>query len=182
MVINSESLISHLGLVDENILAEAAKQPILFIDAARYRVAAMRRRAQINAELDYKRSRIALTIRARKDAAGEKKFTEAALKEKVESQTVIRELRDKTERSYEAEEFSKLILEAYRMRRDAIRIIAEAQVAEGMRGSSEVERVEQNRRLHNVARELDTKRHRVEATAREDDPFDPTAHEELESE
>jgi hypothetical protein len=162
MAINSESLISRLALVDENIMAEAAKQPILFIDAVRYRVSAMRARAQANAELDYRRSRIALTIRARKDAAGEKKFTEAALKEKVESQTVIRELRAKMERSYESEELAKLILEAYRMRRDAIRVIAESQIAEGMRGGKEIELLEQNRHMHNTARSLEEKRRRTE--------------------
>jgi len=162
MAINSETLISHLALVDENILAEAARQPILFLDAARYRVAAMRHRAQANAELDYRRSRIALTIRARKDASGEKKFTEAALKEKVESQTAIRELRDKTERSYEAEEFSKLILEAYRMRRDAIRVIAESQIAEGMRGSKETDQIARDQ-VRASARRLEEQRRIAEA-------------------
>jgi hypothetical protein len=162
MSISAESLIERLALVDEDILAEAAKQPILFIDAARYRVAAMRRRAQAVAELDSKRSRIALTIRARRDGSGEKKFTEAALKEKVESQTVIRDLRAATERAYESEELAKLILEAYRMRRDGIRVIAETQIAEGMRGSKEIERIEQSRHIRNKARVLEETRRRVE--------------------
>jgi len=161
MAINTDTLIQHLPLVDENILAEAARQPILFIDAVRFRVAAMRRRAQAVAELESKRSRIALTIRRQKDPTGKKQFTETALKEKVESQTVICELRASMERAYEMEEFAKLILEAYRMRRDAIRVIAESQIAEGMRETKEIEHIEQSSKVRREARRLAIQNARV---------------------
>jgi hypothetical protein len=162
MAITAESLIQQLALVDENILAEAAKQPILFIDAARYRVAAMRKRAQAAAELDATRSRVSLVLRARNFAGDrEKRMTDAGVKDKVETQSVVRTLRASMERAYEVEELSRLILEAYRMRRDAIRVIAETQIAEGMRGSKEVERLEQNRKIHARARTLDARRNQV---------------------
>jgi hypothetical protein len=163
MAITAESLIQSLALVDENILAEAARQPILFIDAARYRVGAMRRRAQAAAELDATRSRVALVLRARNNSGErEKKLTDAGVKDKVETQTAVRTLRAGMERAYEVEELSKLILEAYRMRRDAIRVIAETQIAEGMRGSKEVERIEQTRKIHARARTLDARRNQVQ--------------------
>jgi len=168
MAITAESLIQSLALVDENILAEAARQPILFIDAARYRVAAMRGRAQAAAELDATRSRVALVLRARNSTAGEKKMTDAGVKDKVETQTVVRTLRGSMERAYEVEELSKLILEAYRMRRDAIRVIAETQIAEGMRGSKEVERIEQTRKIHARARTLDARRNQVQPDEEKD--------------
>jgi len=159
-MISSDVLIGHLALVNENILAEAARQPILFIDAVRYRVAAMRRRSQAVAELDYRKSRLALVIRGKRSAAGEK-ATNALVDAMVEKHSLVRDLRDKVERSFEAEELAKLILEAYRMRRDAIRVIAESQIAEGMRGASEVERIEQSKRIRNVVRGIDAKRSRV---------------------
>lgn len=161
MGIDANSLIARLPLVDENILGEAAKQPILFVDAMRYRVAAMKRRAEAQAEFDYMRSRIALAIRAKRTELGEK-VTEATLNARVEKHPKIREMRAAVERAFEAEEFAKLMLEAYRMRRDAIRVIAEAQIAEGMRGSHELERIQQGARIRKTARDLDERRRRSE--------------------
>lgn len=160
MAIDSELLIQRLALVDENILGEAARQPVLFIDAVRYRVAAMRRRAQAITEFDYQRSRVALAIRAKRNAEGEK-ITETALKERVEKHSVVRGLRNQVDRAYEAEEFAKLIIEAYRMRRDAIRVIAESQIAEGMRESKEIEHIEQRQKMRHVAIDLEERRSRV---------------------
>jgi hypothetical protein len=60
------------------------------------------------------------------------------------------------------EEFAKLLLEAFRMRRDSLRIIAEGQLAEGRRESGEVERIEARSRLVRKARELDEERHHIE--------------------
>lgn len=158
--IDSKLLIKRLALVDENIMAEAATQPILFIDAARYRVAAMKKRAQAQAELDYRKSRIALSIRARRNEAGDK-VTEAAMKERVEKHSVVRKLRDRVERAFELEEFSRLILEAYRMRRDAIRVIGESWIAEGMREAKEVDHIQQRSRMRNIAVDLEEKRRKV---------------------
>ena len=159
MAVQAESLIGKLPLVDENILAEAAKQPILFIEAARYRVTAMRVRAKAVAELEARKSTLALRIRAKKTSA--RSITENAIKETVESQKSVIALRDRVEKAYALEEFSKLILEAYRQRRDAIRIIGETQIAEGIRGSHEVDRLEQSRKLRNRARDLEERRRRV---------------------
>ena len=162
MAINSELLIERLALVDENILAEAARQPILFIDAVRFRVAAMRRRSQAVAELGAKRSRIALVIRAKGVAAGER-VTDKNCAERVDKHSLIRELSDKVDRAIEVEEFSKLILEAYRMRRDAIRVIAESQIAEGMRATKEIEHIEQRGKMHRTVRDLEIRRNRVKS-------------------
>lgn len=160
MAINSDTLIENLALVDENILAEAARQPLLFIDAVRYRVHAMRKRSQAVAELDYRKSRLALSIRGKRSEAGEK-ATNALVDAMVEKHSIVRGLRDNVERAFELEEFSKLILEAYRMRRDAIRVIAESQIAEGRSGVNEVERIEQSKRIRASVRKLDEKRNRV---------------------
>lgn len=168
MSINIDTLLKNLALLDENILAEAARQPLLFIDAARYRVAAMKNRAKAVAEADYRRSRIALAIRAKRNEAGDK-VTEASLKERVEKHSIVRQMREAVERAYETEEFSKLILEAYRMRRDAIRVIAESQIAEGMRETKELEHIEQRQKMRNVVRDLDSRRSRIKETEGDDE-------------
>ena len=167
--LSAQALIAKLALVDENILADAARQPLLFINAARYRVSTMRRRATASAALDAGRASLALRIRAKKEGDGGKKFTEAALKEKLENHSAVRALRADLDRAYEGEEFSKLILEAYRMRRDAIRVIAESQNIEGMRGGHEVERAEQNKKLRSRARRLEEQRRYLEAASPEDE-------------
>ena len=161
MAITSESLIKKLALISENIMGEAARQPALFIDAARYRVSKMRRRSQAVAELEVMRSKLALTIRAKKSASGSKLLREGAVKEKITAHSVIQRLTAEMERAYEAEEFSKLILEAYRMRRDAIRVIAEGEIAEGIRGTRELERAEQRGKILQRARTLDAQRNRL---------------------
>jgi hypothetical protein len=154
--ITSAVLIKRLPLVDENILAEAAKQPMLFIDAARYRVAKMRSRLKSEATLEYATAAVALKIRVRR-ADGEK-LTEGAVKAKVAKNLSLRTLRTACDDSTAREEFSKLILEAYRMRRDGIRIIADAHNYEGVKESSELQRIETRRKMVKRARALEEKR------------------------
>jgi len=167
MAITADVLIKRLALVDENVLVEAAQQPLRFVDAARYRVAAMKNRAQVTAELGYLKSRLAMAIRAKGNEAGER-VTDKACAERVEKHRLVRALSAKLDRALELEEFARLIMEAYRMRRDAIRVIAETQIAEGVKEGHEVDRIEQRRRLHTAARNLEQKRSRIEAPGNDD--------------
>ena len=150
----AKELIARLPLVDTNILDEAAKQPGLFADAALYRVEKMRQRAEAISQLDYFRAKLALHIRASKDEKGQK-ITEGALKERLEVNKTHRALRVGMERAYEEEEFSKLLLEVLRQRRDGIRIIAEARMYDST--PNEVERVVR-RKLVGDARRLEQQR------------------------
>ena len=173
MAINADTLIKRLPLVDENILAEAALQPLRFVDSARFRVVAMKQRAQAAAELEYKRSRLGQIIRARGAEAGER-ITDKSCNERVEQHSQIREMRDKLDRALEVEEFARLIMEAYRMRRDAIRVIAETQIAEGVKETREIDHIDQRRKIHNAARRLEERRGRIEAPGNDEiDPYDP---------
>lgn len=156
--ITSKSLIEKLTVVDENILAEAARQPLLFVDAARYRVHKMRRRAQADAALDYARSSLGLKTRK---APSEDRLTEGAVKAIIDTDKNICVLRAGLDEAEAQEELAKLILEAYRYRRDAIRILAEARVYEGMRETAEVEKIETRRKLSRKARELEDRRNRI---------------------
>lgn len=150
----AEELIEKLGVIDENIMAESVRQPLLFVDAARYRVVKMRKRAQVGAQLEYERSRIATQLRNKKGKDGDKKVTEGAIKELIEQNEKIRDLRSQSDRAYEEEEFAKLLLEAFRQRNSAIKIIAEMQMLEGSRESVQIERDLQSKKLRNEARRL----------------------------
>jgi uncharacterized protein YwbE len=152
-----DDLIDELQVIDADIKREAVNQVGLFIRAARLRVDAMRARARSSAELESRRAGLAVAIRNKKDAKGGK-LTEGALKEKLETHSVVKMLREKSDRTYEVEELTKLILEVCRQRRDSIRIIAEMQSLEGSREGAEVERLEQRRRLSNKARVVQSHR------------------------
>lgn len=152
-VMSSAELIAKLPIVDENILGEALHQPQLFVEVARYRIARMRLRAQAEAQLDYLSAAASLTLRKR-TGTGEKKMTETALKERIVIHPKIRAQRAQVERMYEAEEFAKLLLDAFKQRRDAIRVTAEAQIYEGMRETKELDRLEERGALRKRARQL----------------------------
>lgn len=155
-MIGAKELIRRLPVVDENILAEAARNPVFFMDAARYRVSKMRMRLAAEAALEYTSSRISLRLRRR----GEKS-TEGAIKAALAIDSRIVPLRQALHSAEASEELAKLILEAIRYRRDAIRIIGEARVYEGVRESSEVERITAKRKLQQTARELNERRQRT---------------------
>lgn len=148
-----QKLIDSLRIVSEDIKQEAMDQPTLFLAAARYRVDMMRKRAKAGAELEAKKARLTVAIRNKKNEKGEK-MTEGTLKATIEKNEVVMAMRDASDRAYEDEEFAKLLVEAYRQRRDSIRIVADMQAYEGMREGAEVERIEQNKLLHAEARKL----------------------------
>jgi hypothetical protein len=163
--VTAAELIDQLPIVSENVIAEAAVQSQLFIQAAAYRVERMRARAQATAELEQHRAKVGLRERARKDIEG-KKPTEAATNARIELDSNTMRLRRRLDEAHTREELSKLILEAYRMRRDSIRILAEHLLYNTTREGAEVERIEENRRIRNQARSLHAKRRQI---ADEDD-------------
>jgi hypothetical protein len=155
--VTAKEIIASLPLVDENILAEAARQPGLFAEAAMLRVEKMRKRAEAVSAIEYFRSKLALHFRSSKTAYGDKKLTEGAIKERIEANKAHRELRATMESAYEEEEFSKLLLECLRQRRDAIRVIADARLQEV--APNEIDKAVR-RKLVGDARKLEEKRRR----------------------
>jgi hypothetical protein len=159
--VTSKELIDRLPILDENIFAEAAGMAGLFMEAARFRVQAMRRRSAAVLARDQHMANISLRIRAIRDARGTK-TTESYIEHKVEIQPKTMELRSEVEKAFALEEFAKLLLRAYAMRKDAIEIIAQAQIYEGGREVALEEKQEQRKRLSKQARRLDNLRHSIE--------------------
>lgn len=149
----TSELVEHLSVIDEDIRTEAVRQPALFIEAVRYRVSRMRKRAQANAEFEAFVSRRGLVIRARSQG-GKDRVTEGAIKARVQKHPKYRLLQSAVSDAEADEEFSKLLLEAYRMRRDAIKILADAQNYEAGRSVMDFERKDIVRKLSNEARRV----------------------------
>jgi hypothetical protein len=152
---DTKELISRLSFVEANVLEEAAQQPALFYEVSKARVERMRRRSQATAE--YESHKVALSMKYRASAKdfGER-ITEKSLEQRVESRRTTKEFRAAVESAEADEELSKLLLEAWRMRRDAIRILAEARVYQGVNEDAETTRLQ--RKLADKARKLEERR------------------------
>jgi hypothetical protein len=155
-LVKLSNILRALPVIDENVWAESARQPLLFKDAARYRVSKMRVRSAAKSEMEAFAAQYGLRLRSRL------KVTEGHIKAKVETHPKYRRLRAAYEEAEAREEFSKLVLEAYRQRRDAIQIIAKHEDIEGNKETAEIERLEQRRNLSLRARSLQSKFNRGE--------------------
>jgi hypothetical protein len=150
-----KELARRLAVVDENILVEAARQPTLFLDASRLRVAKMRLRSAAELSAEVIEARVWLHERARADASGEKpRVTDTYVNQRVKRHPRVREAKEQLGALKATEELSKLLLEAYRMRRDGIKIIHEAQLAEGRAGSGQLERAKLEQQMRDQARRI----------------------------
>jgi hypothetical protein len=149
-------LIGALGVVDENIFAEAARMAEWFAKAARYRVDQMRRRSRAEIALEEWSATLNLRYRARASHLQERR-TEAYFKARITLSPRYKRLLRTKDRADRREELSKLILEAYRMRRDGIKIIAENQTYGALTAERILERSRQKGRLRGAADRLKRK-------------------------
>ncbi len=156
----AKRLIAALAVLDENILAEAARMAKLFGKAAEYRVDKMRIRMQADAALEICDAKLTLMYRARGSGKGK---TEAYFKARTTLHPRHRRLATAKETALQREELAKLILDAYRMRRDAIKIIADHRPYAGMREEAMLEQGDQRRRLHKRASSLESRRKHIGA-------------------
>lgn len=165
--VTSEDLIRNLPIVAEDYITAASQQATLFMEAARFRVAKMRKVSTATANVETLESAAALIVRNRRDEDG-KKPTEGFVKDSLNANKKIRQAREERDNAYAEEELSKLILEAYRHRRDAIRVIADHANYEGMQEAHELNKLAERKRVRDEVMRLDKKRREVE---RDDPPF-----------
>jgi hypothetical protein len=126
-------------------MGSAIKQPELFWMAGRLRVQAMHKRAIHELELEGLRAKVGVRARSKRDDKGRREFTEGHVKSKIETDERVQKLRKKLLQDEELEEATKQLLDTYRMRRDIIRVIADAgRISLHMR---ELELLKGNRRL-----------------------------------
>lgn len=122
--VNLRYILDSLDFSDEDIVEAAKKQPKLFLEATRFRVRKMRER--IGAESKLKALQAAKGSKYRKTLASPgTRVTEGQISERVTANAEVKRALEAYQDTQEAEEFAKLLLEAFRMRRDALKIVAE---------------------------------------------------------
>lgn len=154
-------IIRKLPIINENIMMEAANQPLLFMEGAKYRIAKMRVRADALAQLESEKALVGLKLRSQRDETGKKAHTEDGVKARTERAVIKSGARAKLDRAYEFEELSKLLITALQQRSWAIRTIAEAENIFGMREDKDVSRIQENNAMRKQARELTLRRSKL---------------------
>lgn len=124
-----DDLVNGLSFSDEEVVDAAKSQPTLFLHASRLRIQTMRNRVTAEAKLKAAEADRAGKFRLRGKEAGER-ITEGQVKERLARIPEIIALTKAVTDAEEYEEWSKLLLEAYRMRRDALKVVADMLGAE----------------------------------------------------
>ena len=112
-----------LEFLPEDILNAAAEQPRLFMDAVEYRVQRMDRRIQAEAAMKHMQAERSLEIRE-EQAASADRITENKITAMLATDVDLQQTVQAFNQEERGEEYAKLLLEAYRMRRDCLRIIS----------------------------------------------------------
>jgi len=156
-------LIKALQIVDENIKNEAAGQPLLFVEAARYRVACMRELSRAKTDLEAWRSQTWLKVKAKLDAeakeTGGGRVVNDQISAVVQRSKEFFSLTDAVADAEARDEFSRLLLEAYRQRMNGLKIMADADSFEFAQAAKE----DANRKLSKKAREMYDSRGKFDA-------------------
>lgn len=150
--IDENELLRGVELSEDDLIRSAIKQPELFWLAGRLRVQAMHKRAVRELELEGLRAKVGLRARNKQDEKGKRKFTEGHVKVQVELDDHVHKLRRRLNKDLEFEEATRQLLDVYRMRRDIIRVVADAgKISLHMK---ELELLKGNRRLRRAVENI----------------------------
>ena len=144
-----EDLLDRLSFSEENVQSAVLEQAKLFFSAADYRIKKMRKYQEAKARLEQIRIHESLKLREKNSnpEKGKKALTEKYLSDLVEQKQIIKEARAQLDQSERLEEWAKLLLEAYRQRRDSLRVYAQfAYVEDNFRvGENQIESMKEKR-------------------------------------
>lgn len=119
-----DRLLLGLDFDDTDIVGATLKQPKLFLQACDYRIAKMRSRRIAESKLALLKAELSLAKRANAAKHGDR-LTEGNLAEWLTQDPDFRKATRALAQAQEMEEHAKLLVEAYRQRRDVCRIIAD---------------------------------------------------------
>lgn len=119
-----ESLLKGLDFTADNVVDAATRNAVMFMRAVEYRIRCMHGR--VEAKMRLESSCAAMDAELRKEARdlGEK-ITEKGIEQRLTLDKLISERKDKFSEAEELEEYAKLLVEAYRMRRDCLKIVGD---------------------------------------------------------
>jgi hypothetical protein len=122
--VDLQALLKKLDFADDNVEQASLEQAKLFVGVSSIRIQKMRARQKYASMVEVKKA--ALGLRFRKEAREEgEKLTEAHISARMARDKKLRALEDRLAQAEAEEEFAKLLVEAFRMRRDALRIIGD---------------------------------------------------------
>ena len=119
-------LIDKIEFSESSLMEAAFNQPKLFWESGRLRVQQMQKRAMLETKIDLERSLSGLKIRGKTDSKGKKKYSEGGVKERIILSSTVKELTKLLDKAQLEEELGKNLVDAYRMRRDVLRIVIDA--------------------------------------------------------
>lgn len=158
--VDLKSLVDELQFNADDVEAAALRQPKLFLEASRYRVKKMRKKARRLIKVELIEADVAHRLRrASRNAERGEKMTESAISDAVKLDPKWKKEKLKLERAFEEEEFAKQLLETYRHRQSTIKVVADIRNAEM---SNELRQVKQNMALEGQRKLAERARKRVQ--------------------
>jgi len=127
--VDIKRLLRKLDFQDTEVVAAAQEQSILFFEASKLRTQKARIRMNREAIVDLVKSEVLLSERATLMEAGES-FTMGSLNAQVTVHSDYQKATRRLRMAIEEEEAAKLLLDAYKHRRDALKIVLEQNRAE----------------------------------------------------
>ena len=139
------SFSNKLAYTVETVLSAAVEQAVLFGAAANYRVVKMRARAAAEIELERIRADVELTIRKQARDTDEK-VTEGHIKALLTANKTVQYQQNRVAEAEAEDEYAKLLLEAYRHRRDSLEVVGQQSGAERAMSRMVEEGLQESRR------------------------------------
>lgn len=124
-----DQILAAIDFEDDEVEEAARTLPKLFLEAARYRVRVMRKRAQADSSLEATKVDTATAFRTAA-AKNEERITETRVAEAVSQSQDVRRALSLVRDCQQHEEFAKLLLECFRLKKAAIQVVAELQGSE----------------------------------------------------
>jgi len=118
------SLLTKIGFSPDRVVDAAAENAVLFVEAIHFRLECLE--ASTNAKMEWEKSRAERSLEIRKDARDNGvKTTEDGIAALLLTDKRVSGLDLACAKADIQEEYSKLVVEAFRMRRDCLKIVGE---------------------------------------------------------
>ena len=120
--INVTSLLAKIDFSPDNVVHAASVNSVLFVDAITYRLSCLEKKTAAKMAWEKGRAEKELTIRQKARETGEK-ITEGNIDAQLLVDKTVSGLAEKLSRTEVLDAYSQLVVEAFRMRRDCLRIV-----------------------------------------------------------
>lgn len=129
------ALLNKIDFSPDNVVEAAAVNPGLYVRAIEFRLQCLTEKSKH--EMNHKRLRAEVELEIRREAkANDEKITEGHISAKLLLNKDVGRAADAAEHAETMDEYSKLVVSAFQMRRDSLRIVADMMKQEMYAGSA----------------------------------------------